>query len=153
MNYSETDKFNDRVFGTGWLGIGLLLLWMGFYVIKNLPMQHFGDIAYFISLFFVLLGSHQIRKGRELKAKMWIINLLSNLFYLISFVLYVGCLIWFKWNFERLVETQADFSYLLYVIITAFVCLSIGILLNFFPIKAFNYLKTLKQQKFKPKTK
>lgn len=144
MKYSESDKFNDRVFGTGWLVVGLLLLWMGFYVIAALPQQHYGDIAYFVSLIFVLLGTHQVRKGRGLKATMPIVILISNLFYILSFILYMGCLIWFKLNLERLAETGGSLKYLTYVIVSVFVCLTIGILLNFTPLELIKRIKGIK---------
>lgn len=129
----QADDFNDRIFGTCWVGIGLIILWMGAYVIAYLPQQPFGDVAYFISLIFIFLGLNQVRRGRNLQEEAPIYVYISQALIGCSFILYLGCLMWFKANLERLIETQANLAYLMYVIIAAFVLLSLGVFVNYLP--------------------
>lgn len=134
MAISESDKFNDRVFGTAWLGIGLLILWMGFYIMIALPDQPFSDIAYFCSLIFFFLGTGQVRRGRDMKIKLTKIKIFSNITYIVSICIYCGCLIWFKFNFAEIVEQETDLTMLRYAVASAFVLLTLAVLINLTPL-------------------
>ena len=134
MAISESDKFNDRVFGTAWLGIGLLILWMGFYIMIALPDQPFSDIAYFCSLVFFLLGTIQVRRGRDMKIKLNKTKIFSNITYIVSICIYCGCLIWFKFNFAEIVEQEADLTMLRYAVASAFILLTFAVVVNLTPL-------------------
>jgi di/tricarboxylate transporter len=132
---SESDKFNDQVFGSCWIGIGLITLWLGLYVIANLPQQAYGDIAYFVSFAILSFGIYQLRRGRDLKTHFPILPVISNTLMMLSLLMYVGCLSWFKFNFEWIVETRVNIAYLMYVIIASFATLTLAVLVNYLPIR------------------
>lgn len=149
--YSDTDKFNDRVFGTGWLGIGLIILWLGFYVMVSLPDQPFSDVAYFISLIFFFLGTVQVRRGRDLNIVQPKTCFISNMTYILSACLYCGCLLWFKLNFETILESESKLNLLRYIIVTAFILLSLAVSLNWTPNKAAEALNNAMRKVFSKK--
>lgn len=149
MSISGTDKFNDRVFGAAWLVIGLLVLWIGFYVMIALPDQPFSDIAYFCSLVFFLVGTNQLRRGRDMKSHLNKVRLASNSTYILSICVYCGCLIWFKFNFESILENETDLSMLRYTVAAAFVLLSCAVVINFTPLSFASKLGQLSQKVFK----